>query len=123
MSDFELVQDPPPGPRPSWLRRLFRPYDIGFYLMVILAWIANVMWSVPTTLSYRYKIEPADASRTDKPRLSTSADKMRVNFFIVVVLPSCPLLVQTGYRIPAPLFESQPTVVGLQYDLSRLRTP
>lgn len=45
MSDFELVQDPPPGPRPSWLRRLFRPYDIGFYLMVILAWIANVYTS------------------------------------------------------------------------------
>lgn len=43
MSELELVEDPKPAAtRPSLLRRLFRAKDIGFYLMIVLAWIGAV---------------------------------------------------------------------------------
>lgn len=43
MSEFELVHEPQPTVRrPSLLKQLFRPHDIGFYLMVILAWLASL---------------------------------------------------------------------------------
>ncbi|MBL8251583.1 MAG: hypothetical protein JNK31_07940 [Candidatus Competibacter sp.] len=46
MPELELVQDPPPAERrPNLFKRIFRPYDIGFYLMVILAWVASVYTS------------------------------------------------------------------------------
>jgi len=43
MPELELVPDPEPAvARPSLWRRLFRPRDIGFYLMIVLAWIGAV---------------------------------------------------------------------------------
>ncbi|MBK8510324.1 MAG: hypothetical protein V9G63_08560 [Candidatus Competibacter sp.] len=46
MSELELVPSPTPAERPpSLFGRLFKPYDIGFYLMVILAWISSVYTS------------------------------------------------------------------------------
>ena len=43
MSEPELTPAPAPAPaKPSLLRRLFRPRDIGFYLMIVLAWIGAV---------------------------------------------------------------------------------
>lgn len=43
MSEPELTPVPAPAPaKPSLLRRLFRPKDIGFYLMIVLAWIGAV---------------------------------------------------------------------------------
>lgn len=43
MSEPELTPAPAPAPaKSSLLRRLFRPRDIGFYLMIVLAWIGAV---------------------------------------------------------------------------------
>ncbi|KAB2922523.1 MAG: hypothetical protein F9K25_19290, partial [Candidatus Contendobacter sp.] len=43
MPELELVPTPEPAAaRPSLWRRLFRPRDIGFYLMIVLAWIGAV---------------------------------------------------------------------------------
>ena len=43
MSELELVPASEPAvTRPSLWRRLFRPKDIGFYLMIVLAWIGAV---------------------------------------------------------------------------------
>ena len=43
MSEPELAQVPEPAEtQPSLLRRLFRPKDIGFYLMIVLAWIGTI---------------------------------------------------------------------------------
>lgn len=43
MPELELAPIPESGSsRPSLLRRLFRPKDIGFYLMIVLAWIGAV---------------------------------------------------------------------------------
>lgn len=43
MPELELTPAPAPAPtKPSLLRRLFRPKDIGFYLMIVLAWIGAV---------------------------------------------------------------------------------
>lgn len=43
MPELELVPaSEPAATRPSLWRRLFRPKDIGFYLMIVLAWIGSV---------------------------------------------------------------------------------
>jgi hypothetical protein len=43
MSELELVEDTKPAEsRPGLLRRLFRAKDIGFYLMIALAWISSI---------------------------------------------------------------------------------
>jgi len=43
MSELELAREPPStSPRSGSARRLFRPHDIGFYLMIALAWISSI---------------------------------------------------------------------------------
>ena len=42
MPEFELTPTEPAPPQTSLWRRLFRPKDIGFYLMIVLAWIGAV---------------------------------------------------------------------------------
>ena len=45
MSELELEPTPAAAPvpaKPSLLRRLFQPKDIGFYLMIVLAWIGAI---------------------------------------------------------------------------------
>lgn len=42
MSELELTQTEPAPVKLSLWRRLFRPKDIGFYLMIVLAWIGAV---------------------------------------------------------------------------------
>ncbi|MEZ5600090.1 MAG: hypothetical protein R3F36_03350 [Candidatus Competibacteraceae bacterium] len=39
MSELELSPTEPVPTRPSLLRQIFRPRDIGFYLMILLSWI------------------------------------------------------------------------------------
>ena len=42
MPELELTPTEPAPTQTSLLRRLFRPKDIGFYLMIVLAWIGAV---------------------------------------------------------------------------------
>ncbi|MDS4068521.1 MAG: hypothetical protein RKO24_02760 [Candidatus Competibacter sp.] len=42
MSELELTPTEPAPVKSSLWRRLFRPRDIGFYLMIVLAWIGAV---------------------------------------------------------------------------------
>lgn len=42
MPELELTLTEPAPVKPSLWRRLFRPKDIGFYLMIVLAWIGAV---------------------------------------------------------------------------------
>lgn len=42
MSELELTPTEPAPEKSSLWRRLFRPRDIGFYLMIVLAWIGAV---------------------------------------------------------------------------------
>ncbi len=42
MPELELTPTEPAPVKPSLWRRLFRPKDIGFYLMIVLAWIGAV---------------------------------------------------------------------------------
>ncbi len=63
MSDFEptLAAAPAPAPaKPSLLRRLFRPRDIGFYLMIVLSWIGAVYttYDLDTSRWYWHALVP-----------------------------------------------------------------
>jgi MFS family permease len=42
MPELELTPTEPASTQTSLLRRLFRPKDIGFYIMIVLAWIGAV---------------------------------------------------------------------------------
>jgi hypothetical protein len=42
MSELELTPTAPAPAKRSLLRQIFRPKDIGFYLMIVLAWIGAV---------------------------------------------------------------------------------
>ncbi|MCC9002151.1 MAG: hypothetical protein LM549_05950, partial [Candidatus Competibacter sp.] len=63
MPELELIENPKPAEvRPSLLRRLFRAKDIGFYLMIVLAWIGVVYttsYDLETSRRYWHWLIPA----------------------------------------------------------------
>lgn len=77
----ESLESTPASPSPSLLRRLFRPVDIGFLLMIALAWIGAVyttfsvensrwywQWLIPIfglicIITQWYHVEPTLKSR------------------------------------------------------------
>jgi len=63
MPELELIENPKPAEvRPSLLRRLFRTKDIGFYLMIVLAWIGVVYttsYDLETSRRYWHWLIPA----------------------------------------------------------------
>ncbi|MDG4595278.1 MAG: hypothetical protein P9F75_06235 [Candidatus Contendobacter sp.] len=61
MPELELTPTEPAPTQTSLLRRLFRPKDIGFYLMIVLAWIGAVYttYDLDTSRWYWHWLIPA----------------------------------------------------------------